>query len=199
MLEKIDTKYFKVPNWRNYKGLVHFREVSGDWDNNSALVQNLNTDSKRHRKILEKIPYLSIVALDEEMYGRGLYLAKRAVKKITKINEVDVYDILTMQGVVIGRFFHDCISELHSRQGYEPSETSSGKGVCLPTHNVYLDFKNEEKAKRKSPDLGDIILKYCSKNVEAIEHIPQSTYQKFPKLREKFGEFGDTKEGGMQK
>ena len=184
MIEKIDTKYFKFPNWRNGDGEIHFREVTGRYDNNNSLVRNLNTDSARHKKLLQEIPYASILSLDKETYGDGVYLAERAERKIDHLNEVKIYDILTRDGVVIGRFYYDFVSEMYRNHSYVPRDNN--RGAFLPSGGVRLP--KEKLVDGNKVSLDDIISSYCTKNAEAKEYIPKQTFNKFPKLSKKINE-----------
>lgn len=171
-VERIAPKYFIEPNWRNGKGEVHHREVFSWQESESSLVRNLNIDSKKHQSILREIPYSVLVPMSEEVYGKDLYLGQRVLQEKGKERMLDVYDILTSEGVVIGRFRHDFFADLWKSRTYM---LTNFRNALLP-RECFKDLKRES--------FEEIVSKYCASYQDAIKYIPKQTYKKFPKLSE---------------
>ena len=178
-VEKIDVKYLVgVPNWRNNRGETRYQEVKSINEKNIFatyklyLISDLDTKTEFAKKILKEIPYSAIVPLNHSLYGEGLYLGQRAERVFQNEREFDVYDILTEDGVVIGRFTHDFFEELIAHRAFVITNYSE---ISLPRDM----FKDDSKE-----SFDEIVSNYCASFQNATKHISSQTYEKFPKLPE---------------
>ena len=107
---------------------------------------------------LQNIPYDQMFQLDESIYGKDIILAHVVKDKDWKGDQK--YDILTKDGVLLGRF------DMQHKGYYNPTQDPNNKNARLP----------------EGVKLEDIVARYCAANPETIEHIPEETYKKFPDL-----------------
>ncbi len=120
------------------------------------------------RANLAKCPYTKMFKLDPEVYGDGLLLARYADPQ----KNGHCYDILTQEGVILGRF----------------DMNGKGMGYYSPSVENALLPKQAAKSMTNSSScepisLEEIVGKYCAKNPDTIPFIPKSTIEKFPEIK----------------
>ncbi len=121
----------------------------------SDAVRAGNSAPKIIKDQLQAIPYDRMFHLDKSIYG-NLILA-HVVKDRDWAGD-QKYDILTEDGVLLGRF------------------DMQYKGYYNPVHDNKIAHLPEDVK------LEDVVARYCAANPETIDHIPEETYQKFPNL-----------------
>jgi len=126
-------------------------------------VRDLDPSKKNEADILNNVPYDRILNLDEETYGKNLFLGRRH----DGLGHGCIYDILTNEGAVIGRFKPEgYYSPDHKHPVLLPDMWSSANNIGFE----------------------EIVSAYCAKNPDAKNAIPSETRKQFPDLVNKIGD-----------
>ncbi len=131
-------------------------------------AQKLEEKPEILRKELDNIPYSRMFQLDPKVYGEGLFLGRVSDPK----RNGQCYDIITKDGVLLGRF------DMNDKGYYDPA-----KGL-MPT-----EFKQQYNSSCGEASFDDVVAKYCAQNPETIEYIPEQLYEKYHNLDSKISSY----------
>lgn len=126
-------------------------------------ISTLDPSKKAEAEILKKVPYDRILNLDEAVYGKNLLLGRRHDGAMHGY----IYDILTNEGAVIGRFCPE--------------------GYYAPNHKNPVRLP-DKWGSANNIGFEEIVSAYCAKNPDAKNAIPSETRKRFPDLVNKIGD-----------